>query len=405
MDTFLTKSLHIVSIGVIAITTFFSQAIQNHNQTTPRATITKVASHATTSLSLSNTTTTKQAKQTSTSTSFIGPKIPLALATTTKNKNIGLIPAKELIKAATEKDKLKITLNTDTPAKPLISLAQLNTEARSAVVNILCNTAQDGLRPLSGSGMIIDDRGVILTNAHIGQYFLLRDFPKKDNVDCIIRAGAPAHAMYRGELLFISPPWVEANKKNITEEDPTGTGENDFALILITSSVNAGERLPATFPHVSYNTEDINADTDGLDNFVIVGYPAGFLGSLDIYQNLFISSTVSQLKKLYTFKEKTIDLLSFGGSVLAQKGASGGGVVRQKDEALVGIVVTTTEAKTTGDRDLHAISISHINRSIEASTNKTLAGYLLGDLNETLSNFKNGKFQYLKNILVNELTS
>jgi hypothetical protein len=90
---------------------------------------------------------------------------------------------------------------------------------------------------------------------------------------------------------------------------------------------------------------------------------------------------------------------------LAQKGASGGGVVRQKDEALVGIIVTTTEAKATGDRDLHAISISHINRSIEGSTNKTLAGYLLGNINETLANFQNGKFQYLKNILVNELSS
>ena len=47
----------------------------------------------------------------------------------------------------------------------------LNEKSRSALVNILCE-ATAPLRSTSGSGVIIDSRGVILTNAHIAQLFL-----------------------------------------------------------------------------------------------------------------------------------------------------------------------------------------------------------------------------------------
>ena len=33
--------------------------------------------------------------------------------------------------------------------------------------------------PISGSGVIVDSRGVVLTNAHVGQFFLLHDYPRQ----------------------------------------------------------------------------------------------------------------------------------------------------------------------------------------------------------------------------------
>ena len=53
---------------------------------------------------------------------------------------------------------------------PVFSSEELNLKARRALVNILCTTKRGGLfSPISGSGVFIDPRGVILTNAHVGQ--------------------------------------------------------------------------------------------------------------------------------------------------------------------------------------------------------------------------------------------
>src|SRR3989344_252919 len=58
------------------------------------------------------------------------------------------------------------------------SALALNEQVRAAVVNILCITGSGGpLNSISGSGVIIDPRGIILTNAHVAQYFLLKNYP------------------------------------------------------------------------------------------------------------------------------------------------------------------------------------------------------------------------------------
>jgi hypothetical protein len=97
---------------------------------------------------------------------------------------------------------------TQTPPLPTVTIASdaLNAQTRSALVNILCSVgASGGVHPISGSGVFVDNRGVILTNAHIGQYFLLKDYPVQNNVDCVIRTGGPAQPHYRAKLLYLPP--------------------------------------------------------------------------------------------------------------------------------------------------------------------------------------------------------
>ncbi|MBY0293848.1 hypothetical protein K2Q08_00780, partial [Patescibacteria group bacterium] len=63
--------------------------------------------------------------------------------------------------------------------KPATLLPQsiVNDSARASLVNIFCLTKSGGyLYPISGSGVMITKNGIILTNAHVGQYFLLRDY-------------------------------------------------------------------------------------------------------------------------------------------------------------------------------------------------------------------------------------
>lgn len=239
---------------------------------------------------------------------------------------------------------------------------------------------------VTGSGVIIDPRGVIITNAHIAQYYLL------PNYDCTIRTGSPAEPTYEAELLFVSKRWIEEHAKDITDPNPSGTGERDFALLLITKGA-AQTPLPISFPFISIDTS-LNAIKVG-DSISLAAYPASFLSGPLLVNNLTLASTISSIREVLTFKTSTIDLFSTGGNILAQRGSSGGGVFSTAGK-LVGVIVTTTEASTTGERDLRAITLSHIETSLAEETGKTINAYLSGNLTDTLHSFTTEKLLYLK---------
>jgi hypothetical protein len=72
----------------------------------------------------------------------------------------------------------------------------------------------------------------------------------------------------------------------------------------------------------------------------------------------------------------SLDILSIGGSIVAQKGSSGGAVVSQNDGTLIGIIVTTSIEDTTGERDLGALTLTHINNSLVRDIGVGLASLL-----------------------------
>ncbi len=300
-----------------------------------------------------------------------------------KKQDISLIPKQALELAPAPKSTpasqpLHI-IETEPIPVTLFPIEQINASARKALVNIICTAKNSGVfMPVSGSGVIIDPRGIILTNAHIANVYLLKDYPVSGFVDCIIRSGSPARNMYHAELLYISSVWIKQNKTNLIEENPTGTGENDFALLRITDTVS-GDPLPSEFSYVSYELEEANIEEG--QSVLLVGYPASFLGGITIQKDLHITSTVSTITKLYTFDQSgLLDLISVGTSVLAQKGSSGGAVIRQQSDKLTGLIVTSTSGKTTDDRELNAITIAHINRSFKKETGFDLASFLQADL-------------------------
>ena len=259
-----------------------------------------------------------------------------------------------------------------------LSTSELNTKIRDALVNIICTTKVSGsINPITGSGVIIDERGVIVTNAHIAQYYLLKDYSTPDFLDCTIRTGSPAVNAYRAELLFISSDWINDNYQKITQSNPKGTGENDFALLLITETTKPGTTLPDKFPFVAPDTRE--QEPQPKDSVIVASYPAGFLGGISIQKELYAVSTITQVTEVFTFKEISLDLFSVGGNIVAQKGSSGGGIVSTAGR-LLGIVVTASEGTQTDDRDLRAITFSHINKSLKEQAGVDLNGYLFGGL-------------------------
>lgn len=278
----------------------------------------------------------------------------------------------------------------------------VNAKTRAALVNVLCTTAGGGpLNPISGTGVIIDPRGIVLTNAHIGQFFLLRDYPIKNGVDCILRTGSPAEATYTAKLLYFPQSWLDVNAAKIIQENPTGTGEHDFSLLFITGRTNPATSLPTSFPYVEpYVGDSISAG----ESVLLAAYPAGFLEGATIGSNLYISSAVTAIGQVFTFNEGGgADLISVGGTILSQKGSSGGAVVAQDTLMLKGLIVTATLADTTAGRDLRAITLRHINKSLIAETGSSLSSYLMGDMRAKADAFTLNVVPTMSRTLINIL--
>jgi len=238
------------------------------------------------------------------------------------------------------------------------------------------------LNPISASGVVIDTRGVVLINAHAGQYFLLRDYPFPNNIDCIIRSGSPAQPRYRATLLYLPPAWVDKNAVQLLSSEPVGTGEDDYAFLLITASTNSSP-LPSSFSALPVSfTEPAIGDT-----MVLVSYPAGFIEGITIAKGLYAASAVAVVQQLFTFGDNLADLISIGGTIVSQNGSSGGAAVRLTDGTLQGIIVTETPADSTADRDLRAITLAHIERSLRAHGEGGIATLLSGNLEQKSTNY------------------
>jgi len=294
------------------------------------------------------------------------------------------------------------TLQQEQQTVPVVQ-GGLNETVRSAVVNILCTTAGAGpLSPISASGVVVDSRGIVLTNAHVAQYFLLKNYPTPNFVECIIRTGSPAYPTYRAELLFLPPSWIAKNAQKIDDERPTGNGEHDYALLRITKTV-ADENVPL----LPYLPLLVGSPQEG-SSVLLAGYPAGFLGGATIAKELYAVSANSTVGNIYTFDTNTIDLFSIGGSVVAQQGSSGGAVAQATAEspngaALVGLIVTSSDAETTSERDLRALSTQYIIRDFERERGLALADYLGLNLAEEQARFQLTTVPTLTTALTNVL--
>lgn len=339
------------------------------------------------------------------------------VTTTRKTKIDETVPSKEATSSSPLLDTPKIDVshtlppsqNITTEMSPLVP-PQVNTPVlpvpnksnelvRKAVVNILCRARDRTLTSLSGSGVIIDPRGIILTNAHIAQYFLLKNYPTEGAIDCIIRTGSPAYPRYRAELVYLSPSWIVKNASVLTSPHPTGTGEQDYAFLRITESINKSPLPLFDFLVMEKAEPSLN------QSVLLSGYPASFLGSIAVERDLYLLSALSSVFDIYTFgKNNTPDLVSVGNTVLAQQGASGGAVA-SSDGTLLGIIVTTTEATSTAGRDLRAVTITHIERAFKNETGETIETLLEGDIAKTAQNFEKTVAPLLREKLFSALQS
>ena len=280
------------------------------------------------------------------------------------------------------------------------SFDEINVSTRAALVNILCMPRSGGtFRPTSGSGVLIDPRGVILTNAHVAQYVLLAS-DQRVNLSCIIRGKSPASPMWNAEVLYIPSIWVNDHAQDLNAERAKSTGEHDYALLHITSNVDDS---PTASPVSFLPVESREKITFPGDSVLVAAYPAEFVGGAIATNNLYSVSSVTTIKQLLTFETGAVDLFSVGGVLEAQSGSSGGAVVNAWNY-LVGIVTTTSDGATTAERDLHVTTLDYINRDIKVQTGKSLGEFLSGDLAVTAAIFNTQEAPDLIDKFISKIT-
>lgn len=266
-----------------------------------------------------------------------------------------------------------------------------------ALVNIFCTlTTNDTIRTTTGTGFFIDERGVILTNAHVAQFLLLKNTGYFKSINCVVRTGSPAVARYTAELLYISPAWVQKHAVDITNATPLGTGERDYALIYINDSLT-GEELPTTFPALKTKTDLLSTSIKNTE-VLAAGYPASSLftdGRAGLFTPAAALTTVSEL---YTFGSNYADVVSLRGSQVGEHGASGGPIIDQNGEAIAMIATRGNDAAD-GSGSLRAITLSHIDRTITEESGVDLRSNLKGDISYRASIFNELMTPFLRELL------
>jgi len=276
-----------------------------------------------------------------------------------------------------------------------VAITNIRTAATKAAVNIVCITqTATSTRTISGSGMIVNPQGVIVTNAHVAAYILLAEYGSyQGDTSCRIRTESPSHDTYIARPIYVSPTWLRDNPFTAFEENPSSTGEHDIAFLLITGTVD-GLPLPLQFPFIPFDASE-TLHTEG-NTVLIAAYPGELFANLLPNNGLWLLTPTSTIINLYTFKNpKTIDLISLKGSIASQHGSSGGGVIDTATKKILGIVVTTGEGTTVDVRPLNAITVGHIDDTVRMDTGMSLSAFL-ADPHARLTSFSvDTNYQFL----------
>jgi len=268
---------------------------------------------------------------------------------------------------------------------PPQTLDAITKATRAALVNIICSS-NGNIHPISGSGVLIDPRGIILTNAHVAQYVLISQ-SSAINLSCVIRTGSPSRPAWKAAVLYIPPVWVDAHVKDINAGLAVrGMGEHDYALLIVTATADG---IPlstqsGTFPYLPVDTREAIGFLD--DEVMSAGYPVEFLGSAVAEKGLYFFSSRTTIKQLLTFGSGSVDLISLGGVMEAQSGSSGGAIVNPWGK-LIGVITTTSDALTTVQRDMRALTLSYINRDMQTQMGSSLEAFLGGNVLEKAAAF------------------
>lgn len=262
------------------------------------------------------------------------------------------------------------------------------TKIEDVVVNIICTSKQGNFTSAqTGSGVLVSSAGVVLTNAHVAHPFLL------ENHTCLLYQKNNPYFGYRASLLYIQEEWVKKNRDIITNSNPRGTGEDDYAFLLITSNSNPGGYLPSKFPYAKILL-DKNIYEAG-QPISVGGFPGAPATLLDLARAGNLKTDDTEIYDVFTFSSGPIDVISTENTPVAARGASGGGIF--KDDNLIALTVTTSGSGNSAR--INGITTTYIDRDMRADIGIGFSAFITGDLQTRATNFMQNEFAKLAGML------
>lgn len=254
------------------------------------------------------------------------------------------------------------TINTTSASPALTSSVPVDplAESQNAVVNIICTSVNNNLiKVTTGTGVIVKQQGLILTNSHVAQDFLFKDISKPPYIDCTIQQGRLIKSLYKADVLYMSYNWAQDNRGIFYNDAPKGTGAHDYALLGITKSALAKQDKPDVFPFIPIKST--YSDPTG-SSVTAIGYPAETARD-SIRTGVPLKTAATRIRGVYTLDGSTIDILETDPNPVAERGSSGGAIINT-DHNLVGLIVAVKN-DTTSSTVIEAISTPYIVRKLQ----------------------------------------
>lgn len=251
---------------------------------------------------------------------------------------------------AAKKQLEDIRIPTLEPTRTRLSQEALYRIGSDSVVNFYC---QKGSRATLATGVIIDPRGYVLTNAHIAS-------EDAGEPTCVLRKGSPAETYALAKRIFTAPNFSDT----LLESENL---KKDVAIWRITGLVHGAPvtSLPAILVDPTFTVlKDAPLST--------FSYPAELLGSQAISQSLYLifSETTVTLNDAYFIESEH--------GIGSQKGSSGGVLIDPYTGTFAGLIfaVSGEDSKLVSDRKTLSLTPFAIDQAIRNAKDMSLSEYL-----------------------------
>lgn len=266
----------------------------------------------------------------------------------------------------------------------------LSEELDRVVINIVCKNSS-GDSSYTGSGVLISSDGLVVTSAHVAQLFLLEDH--SDEYNCTIYRYDDWDFNYSADVVYFPTKWIEKNLEYIRGEKIVGTGEFDYALLVLKDKNGKDVDESQKFPYIDIYT-DYNIDIKQL--VLVAGYPNMERSPETSRGSGKLLIDLSEIEDVFTLISGKVDIFTSSNSILGAAGSSGGGVFSLVDNVnlkLVGLITSVSDSS--GNAKINSISMSYIRKSMEIESDADIYDYINGDIYKLLEGFRENDLEML----------